>query len=166
MSPGGGRRQLLRDDITEGVGARGDYPGPSRYIKAIPEADWTPIPYWMEGAADVAETTYVPFQSEPDAAPVRLIVRRVKPTPGSQLALFATYSYHGFITDRDGDTLELEADHRRHVEVANAIRGFKYGVGLNHLPSGRFAANAAWLAVQALAHLAVGRPGSVWASNW
>ncbi len=47
-----------------------------------------------------------PFQSEPDAAPVRLIVRRVKPTPGSQLALFATYSYHGFITDRDGEMLE------------------------------------------------------------
>ena len=64
----------------------------------------------MDGAADVAETTCTPFQSEPDAAPVRLIVRRVKPTPGSQLALFATYSYHGFITDRDGEMLELEAD--------------------------------------------------------
>ena len=24
-------------------------------IEAIPEGDWTPIPYWMEGAADVAE---------------------------------------------------------------------------------------------------------------
>ena len=120
--------------------------------EAIPEADWTPIPYWMKGAADVAETEYTPFGSEPDAAPVRLIVRRVKPTPGSQLALFATYSYHGFITDRDGDTLELEADHRRHAEIENAIRDLKYGVGLNHLPSGRFAANAAWLAVQVLAH--------------
>ena len=50
----------------------------------IPEQDWTPIPYWM-------------WPGE-----LRLIVRRVKPTPGSQLALFATYSYHGFITDRDG----------------------------------------------------------------
>ena len=50
--------------------------------------------------------SYTPFQNEPDAAPVRLIVRRVKPTHGSQLALFASYSYHGFITDRDGDTLE------------------------------------------------------------
>ena len=58
-------------------------------IEAIPEADWEPIPYWMEGAADVAETECTPFQSEPDAVPVRLIVRRVKPTPGSQLALFA-----------------------------------------------------------------------------
>ena len=121
-------------------------------IEAIPETDWTPIPYWMDGAADVAETTYVPFQDEPDAAPVRLIVRRVQPTPGSQLALFASYSYHGCITDRDGDTLELEADHRRHAEIENAIRDLKYGVGLNHLPSGRFAANGAWLAVQVMAH--------------
>ena len=107
-------------------------------IDAIPEADWTPIPYWMEGAADVAETTYVPFES--------------KPTPGSQLALFANYSYHAFITDRDGDTLYLEADHRRHAEIENAIRDLKYGVGLNHLPSGRFPANAAGLAVQVIAH--------------
>ena len=121
-------------------------------IEAIPETDWTPIPYWMDGAADVAETTYVPFQDEPDAAPVRLIVRRVKPTHGSQLALFASYSYHGCITDRDGDTRELEADHRRHAEIENAIRDLKYGVGLNHLPSGRFAANGAWLAVQVMAH--------------
>ena len=121
-------------------------------IEAIPEADWTPIPYWMDGAADVAETTYTPFQSEPDAAPVRLIVRRVKPTPGFQLAFFASYSYHGFITDRDGDTLALEADHRRHAEIENAIRDLKYGVGLNHLPSGRFPANGAWLAIQVMAH--------------
>ena len=121
-------------------------------IEAIPEDAWTPIPYWMDGAADVVETPYTPFQSEPDAAPVRLIVRRVKPAPGSQLALFATYSYHGFITGRNGETLELEADHRRHAEIENAIRDLKYGAGLNHLPSGRFAANGAWLAVQVMAH--------------
>ena len=76
----------------------------------------------------------------------------MKPTPGSQLALFTNYSYHGFITDRDGETLELEADHRRHAEIKNAIRDLKYGVGLSHLPSGSFAANAAWLAVQVMAH--------------
>ena len=89
----------------------------------------------------------------------------MKPEPGSQLALFATYSYHGFVTDRDGETLELEADHRRHAEIENAIRDLKYGVGLNHLPSGRFAANGAWLAVQVMAHnlarwTAPHRPGS------
>jgi hypothetical protein len=100
----------------------------------------------------VAETVYTPFADQEDAVPVRLIVRRVKPTPGSQLALFTTYDHHAFITDREGDTLELEADHRRHAEVENAIRDLKEGVGLNHLPSGRFAANGAWLAVAVMAH--------------
>ena len=54
--------------------------------------------------------------------------------------------------DREGETLELEADHRRHAEIENAIRDLKYSVGLNHLPSGKFAANGAWLAVQVIAH--------------
>jgi len=53
-----------------------------RLIEAIPAEAWTPIPYWLPGGADVAETTYTPFRGEPDAQPVRLIVRRVKPTPG------------------------------------------------------------------------------------
>ena len=52
----------------------------------------------------------------------------------------------------NGETLELEADHRRHAEIENAIRDLKYGVGLNHLPSGRFPANGTWLAVQVIAH--------------
>ena len=121
-------------------------------IEAIPEEDWTPIPYWLPGGADVAETTYTPFQHTGDASAVRLIVRRVQPAPGSQLALFVDYSYHAFITDRAGEMMELEAGHRRHAEIENAIRDLKYGVGLNHLPSGRFAANAAWLAVQVIAH--------------
>jgi len=121
-------------------------------IEAIPEQDWSPIPYWLDGGADVAETTYTPFADEKDARPVRLIVRRVRPTPGSQLAAFVLYDYHAFITDRTGAMLVLEADHRRHAEIENAIRDLKYGMGLNHLPSGRFAANAAWLAVQVMAH--------------
>ena len=41
-------------------------------IEAIPEEDWTPVPYWMDGGADVAETTYTPFtgraRSRPSAA--------------------------------------------------------------------------------------------------
>jgi len=121
-------------------------------IAAIPEEAWTPIPYWLDGGADVAETTYTPFADQQDAVPVRLIVRRVRPTPGSQLALLVLYDFHAFITDRVGETLELEADHRRHAEIENAIRDLKYGMGLNHLPSGKFAANGAWLAVQVIAH--------------
>lgn len=43
-------------------------------------------------------------------------------------------------------------DHRRHAEIENAIRDLKYGMALNHLPSGKFAANGARLAVQVIAH--------------
>jgi hypothetical protein len=62
------------------------------------------------------------------------------------------FTYHAHITDREGDTLELEADHRRHAEVENTIRDLKEGVALNHMPSGRFGANGAWLALNVLAH--------------
>ena len=74
---------------------------------------------------------------------------RCRPTAAS---IFATHGYHGFITDRDGDPLDLEADHRRHAEIETAIRDPTYGMGLNHLPSGRFAANAAGLAGHVMAH--------------
>ena len=122
-------------------------------IEAIPEEDWTPIPYWTDGAADVAETTYTPFQTKPDAAPVRLIVRRGEAdarfpsspsspdtaiTPSSPTAMGRRWNWRPIIA--------------RHAEVENAIRDLKYGVGLNHMPSARFAANGAWLAVQVMAH--------------
>jgi hypothetical protein len=119
-------------------------------IAAIPADAWTPIGYWLEDGADVAETSYRPFGKQGPL--VRLIVRRVRPTPGSQLALFTDYDYHPFITDRAGSTLELEADHRRHAEVEPAICDLKAGAGLAHLPSGRFGANAAWLAVCGMAY--------------
>ncbi|MDE2778270.1 MAG: hypothetical protein OXI91_01135 [Chloroflexota bacterium] len=65
---------------------------PRNLIEAIPEEHRTAIPYLMEGAADVAEVTNTPFKRDPGEAPVRLIARRVKPTPGSQLAHFANYN--------------------------------------------------------------------------
>lgn len=119
-------------------------------IAAIPEEQWQTIPYWLEGAADVAEIAYAPFGGK---RALRLVVRRVAPTPGSQLWLRGLeYSYYAFITDREGELLEVEADHRRHAEIENGIRELKYGFGLNHMPSGKFGANAAWLALNAIAY--------------
>lgn len=119
-------------------------------ISRIDEKAWTPIPYPFEDGADVAETTWQAFGRKHPV--LRLIVRRVKPTPGSQLALLAKYSYHGFVTDRTGTTIDLETDHRRHAVIEDTIRDLKYGVGLNHLPSGRFGANGAWLCLNVIAH--------------
>src|SRR5204863_26639 len=91
--------------------------------------------------------------------------------------LFPDWQYHGFVTDRVGTAVWLDQDHRRHAVVELAIRDLKNGAGLNHCPSGRFAANAAWLLLGTLAHnllrwvalLGLGarverRP--VWGENW
>jgi hypothetical protein len=127
------------------------YPALLKIVAGIADEAWVPIPYVMEGAG-VAETTYTPFTHRKGAKALRLIVRRVPPTPGSQLALYTDYAYHAFITNRPGDMLELEADHRGHAEVENAIRDLKHGMGLNRMPSGRFGANGAWLAFNVMAH--------------
>jgi hypothetical protein len=124
-------------------------------IEAIEESAWTPIPYWLSSplvsGADVAQTSYTAFAGTKHAMSVRLIVRRVRPTPGSQLALFTAWDYHAFVTDRTGDMLEIEADHRRHAIVEQSIAELK-SAGLAHLPSSRFMANAAWLALAVIAH--------------
>ena len=93
----------------------------------------------MDGAADVAETTCTKFLAELDDATV--LAHRPAGEAlrnGSQLALFAAYSYHGCMEPtKIGETLELDRlIQSRHAEIQNAIRDLKYGVGLYHLPYG------------------------------
>jgi hypothetical protein len=114
-----------------------------RAIESIDEENWTPIDYTANGEAWVGESVYDDQH--------RLIVRRTKlsdPRP----ALFPTYRYHAFITDREGDCVTLDADHRRHAVVELAIRDLKEGSGLEHCPSGDFNANAAWAVLASIAH--------------
>jgi hypothetical protein len=113
-----------------------------RAFASIGEENWTPIDYTMNGEAWVGETRYLDH---------RLVVRRTKlhdPRP----VLFPTYRYHAFITDREGDAVTLDADHRRHAVVELAIRDLKEGSGLEHCPSGDFNANAAWAVLASIAH--------------
>jgi hypothetical protein len=114
-----------------------------RGIEGIEESCWAPIDYTDNGEAWVAETHYGDGH--------RLIVRRTK-LADPQPALFATYRYHAFITDRVGDMVELDADHRRHAVVELAIRDLKEGSGLAHCPSGNFHANGAWAVLATIAH--------------
>jgi len=125
-------------------------------IEKIDQDAWQPIPYWLStpevSGADIAETAFTVFAGDKrHARQVRLVVRRVRPTPGSQLALFTTWDYHAFVTDRDLPVTEVEADHRRHAIVEQSIAELK-SAGLAHLPSGKFTANAAWLALTVMAH--------------
>jgi hypothetical protein len=113
-----------------------------RTIAAIPEAAWVAIDYPAPGIAQVAETQH-------DGE--RLVVRRVR-YEADQGELFPDWRHHAFVTDREGDALALDLDHRRHAVIELAIRDLKEGAGLAHCPSGRFFANAAWLVIACLAH--------------
>ena len=123
----------------------------TRAIESIIEENWTAIDYTVNGEAWVGESAYLGH---------RLIVRRTKlhdPRP----ALFPTYRYHAFITDREGEAVFLDADHRRHAVVELAIRDLKEGSGLEHCPSGDFNANAAWAVLASIAHNLVRWVGSL-----
>ena len=82
-----------------------------------------------------------------------MIVRRTRIDDDPSLpTLFAGWRYYVFVTNRAGDAVTLDQEHRAHAVVELAIRGLKRGAGSNHCPSGTFTANAAWLLAANLAH--------------
>jgi hypothetical protein len=147
------------------VTARMD-PAVTAAIAAIPPDAWTPIRYpraifddqlrrWVSDA-EVAEAGYTAFGSRDHtkAITARLIVRRVRdlsPRAGGQGELFAAWRYHAVFTDSPFVMLQAEGHHRDHAVVEQVFADLVSGP-LAHLPSGRFAANAAWLTLAAIAH--------------
>jgi DDE family transposase len=121
-------------------------------IGAIDDGAWTTIDYPDAGEAQVAETIYVSGAGTSQVRSVRLIVRRTRLSDPRQLELWPNWRYHAFITDLDLPVVEMDRFHREHATVELAIRDLKEGAGLEHCPSGRFFANAAWLACAVLAH--------------
>ena len=83
---------------------------------------------------------------------LRLVVRRTRLVDPAQAQLWPDWRYHAFITSLDTPVVEADQFHRNHATVELAIRDLKEGAGLEHCPSGHFAANAAWLACGVLAH--------------
>ncbi len=137
-------------------------------IASIPAEAWEPIEYphaiWEptgeEGSgywvsdAEVAEVPFTAFTSrrKHEHLNCRLIVRRVKrlqPLAGDgteQSELFATYRHHAFITNTTLGIVEADQRHRDHALVEQVIAELKDGP-LAHLPSGKYTANAAWVAL-------------------
>jgi len=132
-------------------------------IASIGEEAWTPISYphavfdeaeqrWVSDA-EVAEVPVTIFTSRRKREHVtcRLVIRRVKrlqPLAGDRTAqgeLFAAYRHHAFVTNSTLSTVEADEKHRDHAVVEQVIAELKDGP-LAHLPSGSYAANAAWLA--------------------
>ena len=145
-------------------------------IAAIPEDAWTAVRYpravWDEqlgcwiSDAEVAEATYAAFTSKRKDLQVtaRLIVRRVRDlntgAPAGQGELFPAWRYHALFTDSPFELVQAEAQHRGHAIVEQVFADWNDGP-LAHLPSGHFAANAAWLVIAAMAFNLVRAAGAL-----
>jgi Transposase DDE domain group 1 len=144
-------------------------------IAAIPEGAWTAIKYpqaifddqlgcWISDA-EVAETGYTAFTSRKgQAVAARLIVRRVrdqnKKAAQGQGELFPAWRHHAVFTDSPVELIQAETQHRGHAVVEQVFADVTSGP-LAHLPSGHFAANAAWLTIAAMAHNLVRAAGAL-----
>lgn len=111
-------------------------------VEQIPEDAWQTLDdYPDSGEAQIAETV---LEGR------RLIARRVRPL-AAQGELFPDWRYFPFVTNRSEEIEIVEAEHRQHAVVELVVRDLKEQA-LAHFPSGRFAANAAWTVIAALAH--------------
>ena len=144
-------------------------------IAAIPEDAWTAIKYpraiwddqlraWISDA-EVAEVPYTAFTSKKgQAVTARLIVRRVrdlnKQAAAGQDELFPLWRYHAVFSDSPFELIQAEGQHRDHAIVEQVFADVTDGP-LAHMPSGSFAANAAWTACAAIAHNLLRAAGSL-----
>ena len=136
-------------------------PSVLKAITSIPEDAWTPIRYphavwddaeqaWISDA-EVAETPFTAFTSrrKRDHVTCRLVVRRVRrlnpQAHAGQGELFAAHRHHAFVTNSTLTTIDADTTHRAHAVIEQVIAELKAGP-LATLPSGSYAANAAWLA--------------------
>ncbi len=134
---------LGRLNVRYTMAVRTNTTGVTRVIAAIDEGAWRTIDYTPDGEAQVAECDY---QGR------RLIVRRTRLTDRRQLKLWPDWRHFAFLTDLDGDAVAVDAFHREHATVELDIRDLKQGAGMEHVPSGNFSANSAWLQCTVLAH--------------
>ena len=65
--------------------------------------------------------------------------------------LFPAWRYHAVFTDSPFELVQSEGQHRDHAVVEQVFADVTSGP-LAHMPSGVFAANAAWLSIAAMAH--------------
>ena len=142
---------LNRLDVRYTMAVRCGTKGIADAIAAIPETAWTEIDYTPDGQAQVADCAYTTGTGR-NAVTRRLVVRRTRLTGRAQQRLWPDWRHHAFLTDLDGNPVDVDRFHRHHAVVELAIRDLKEGAGLEHVPSGNFHANSAWLQCAVLAH--------------
>jgi hypothetical protein len=142
---------LNRLDVRYTMAVRTSTKGIAAAIAAIPEEAWREIDYTPDGQAQVAEAAYTTGTGRRRVTR-RLVVRRTRLTDTAQQRLWPNWRHHALLTDLTGDAVSVDRFHRHHAVVELAIRDLKEGAGLDHVPSGNFHANSAWLQCTVLAH--------------
>jgi hypothetical protein len=142
---------LNRLDVRYTMAVRCNTTGIAAAIATIPDDAWQDIAYTVDGQAQVAECAYTTGSGRRRVTR-RLIVRRTRLTDTYQQRLWPDWRHHAFVTDLTGDAVTVDRFHRHHAVVELAIRDWKEGAGLEHVPSGNFHANSAWLQCTVLAH--------------
>ena len=142
---------LNRLDVRYTMAVRTTTTGIAAAIATIDEDAWVDIDYTCDGQAQVAECAYSTGSGRRRVTR-RLVVRRTRLTDPVQQRLWPHWRHHAFLTDLNGDAVDVDRFHRHHAVVELAIRDLKEGAGLDHVPSGNFHANSAWLQCAVLAH--------------
>jgi hypothetical protein len=132
----------------------------TRAIGAIPDHAWTPVIYpgavldpdtgELISDAEVAETEFTAFASTEHPVTARLVVRRVRDRAKTE-ELFPVWRHHPFFTDSLEPTVDADLTHRRHAIIETVFADLIDGP-LAHVPSGRFAANSAWVLCAMIAY--------------
>ena len=141
-----------------------------RAIATIDQDAWTPVHYpgaildpdtgELISDAEVAEVEYTAFASKKaHRVTARLIVRRIK-DKNQHNNLFPVWRYHAFFTNTTLPITEADTTHRQHAIVETTFADLIDGP-LAHLPSGNFAANAAWAVRAAISHNLLRAAGSL-----
>jgi hypothetical protein len=129
-------------------------------VASIPEDAWTPVPYpsavvdpdtgELNSDAEVAEAPFTAFASTHRPVTARLVVRRVRDRARSD-ELFPVWRITRSSPTAQSQPTGRTSPTRQHAITETVFADLIDGP-LAHVPSGYFAANAAWAICAAITH--------------
>lgn len=122
----------------------------------LPEAEWTTFDTQADGSVrQWAELVYVPTRKpeRKHSRPLRYIGLRLRKAQGELFADGSDRHYHAVVTNLAWNAARLLQWHREKAgTIEHAHDELKNGLAAGHMPSQRFAVNAAWLKLAVMSY--------------
>lgn len=122
----------------------------------LPEAEWTTFDTQADGTVrQWAELAYVPTRKpeRKHSRPLRYIGLRLRKAQGELFADGSDRRYHAVVTNLAWNAARLLEWHREKAgTIEHAHDELKNGLAAGHMPSQRFAVNAAWLKLAVMSY--------------